>query len=206
MFRVLSQNITIFGVFNIACDFSMSLAFFCLTFKYFTSPRSAYDLWWTFNIGIEHMVHIITDSIVLWKIRKFDWLIPETNWHSCLHNRALCMHNRTLCSKRPIQSSRVEPEKNYWFLINKNLQLFDRAMICSNNSLLWRIASLFTAVIKITTRVTCVTCAHQKMITWKQYSAKFKDFQNMKFTELSRGAFTFMNIYIILTFLAIIQC
>ena len=33
---------------------------------------------------------IITDSVVLWKIQKFDWLIPETKWHSCLHNRALC--------------------------------------------------------------------------------------------------------------------
>ena len=38
------------------------------------------------------------------------------------------------------------------------------------------------------------------MTTWKQYSAKFKDFQNMKFPELSQGAFTLMNIYIILTF------
>ena len=34
----------------------------------------------------------------------------------------------------------------------------------------------------------------------KQYSAKFENFQNMKFTELSQGVFTFMNIYIILTF------
>ena len=32
---------------------------------------------------------IITDSVVLWKIQKFDWLIPETKWHSCLHSRAL---------------------------------------------------------------------------------------------------------------------
>ena len=54
-----------------------------------------------------------------------------------------------------IHSSRVEPEKNYWFQINKNLPLFDRAMICSNNSMLWRTASLFTAVIQVTTRVTC---------------------------------------------------
>ena len=36
------------------------------------------------------------------------------------------------------------------------------------------------------------------MTTWKQYSAKFKDFQNMKFPELSQDAFTY--IYIILTF------
>ena len=44
-----------------------------------------------------------------------------------------------------IHGSRVEPEKNYWFQINKNLPLFDRAMICSNNSMLWRrpTASLF---------------------------------------------------------------
>ena len=54
-----------------------------------------------------------------------------------------------------IHSNRVEPEKNYWFQINKNLPLFDRAMICSNNSMLWRTASLFTAVIQVTTRVTC---------------------------------------------------
>ena len=39
------------------------------------------------------------------------------------------------------------------------------------------------------------------MTTCKQYAAKFEDFQNMKFTELSQSAFTFMNIYIILTFL-----
>ena len=36
------------------------------------------------------------------------------------------------------------------------------------------------------------------MITCKQYAAKFEDFQNMKFTELSQSAFTFMNIYILL--------
>ena len=39
---------------------------------------------------------IITDSVVLWKIKKFDWLIPETKWHSCLHNRALCSYLATL--------------------------------------------------------------------------------------------------------------
>ena len=41
-------------------------------------------------------------------------------------------------------------KKPYWFQINKNLPLFDRA-----NSMLWRTASLFTAVIQVTTRVTC---------------------------------------------------
>ena len=40
--------------------------------------------------------YIITDSVVLWKIQKFDWLIPETKWHSCLHNRALCSYLATL--------------------------------------------------------------------------------------------------------------
>ena len=55
--------------------------------------------------------YIITDSVLLWKIQKFDWLIPETKWHSCLHNRTLCMHNRTLCSETRIHSNRVEPEK-----------------------------------------------------------------------------------------------
>ena len=39
---------------------------------------------------------IITDSVVLWKIQKFDWLIPETNWHSCLHNKALWSYLATL--------------------------------------------------------------------------------------------------------------
>ena len=39
---------------------------------------------------------IITDSVVLWKIHKFDWLIPETKWYSCLHNRALCSNLATL--------------------------------------------------------------------------------------------------------------
>ena len=39
---------------------------------------------------------IITDSVVLWKIQKFDWLIPETKWHSCLHNRTLCSYLATL--------------------------------------------------------------------------------------------------------------
>ena len=41
-------------------------------------------------------VLIITDSVLLWKIQKFDWLIPETKWHSCLHNRALCSYLATL--------------------------------------------------------------------------------------------------------------
>ena len=46
----------------------------------------------------DQQVHsnIITDSVVLWKIQKFDWLIPETKWHSCLHNRALCSYLATL--------------------------------------------------------------------------------------------------------------
>ena len=39
---------------------------------------------------------IITDSVVLWKIQKFDWLIPETKLHSWLHNRALCSYLATL--------------------------------------------------------------------------------------------------------------
>ena len=59
---------------------------------------------------ITHVL-IITDSVLLWKIQKFDWLIPETKWHSCLHNRTLFMHNRTLCSETRIHSNRVEPEK-----------------------------------------------------------------------------------------------
>ena len=49
-------------------------------------------------------IYIITDSVVLWKIQKFDWLIPDTKWHSCLHNI-------TLCSATRIHSNRVEPEK-----------------------------------------------------------------------------------------------
>ena len=44
-----------------------------------------------------------------------------------------------------------------------------------------------------------------KMTKCKQYrpvlSAKFEDFQNIKFTELSQSAFTFINMYVILTFL-----
>ena len=39
---------------------------------------------------------IITDSVLLRKIQKSDWLIPETKWHSCLHNRALCSYLATL--------------------------------------------------------------------------------------------------------------
>ena len=136
---------------------------------------------------------IITDSVVLWKIQKFDWLIPETKWHSCLLNRALWSETR-------IHSSRVEPEN---FLIpnqKKNIPLFDRAIICSNNSMLWRTASLFSAEIKITTRVTCVCTS--TMTTCKRYLAKFEGFQNMTFSELSLQVHSIlMNIYIILTFL-----
>ena len=40
--------------------------------------------------------NIITDCVVLWKIQKFDRLIPETKWHSCLHNRALCSYLATM--------------------------------------------------------------------------------------------------------------
>ena len=39
---------------------------------------------------------VITDSVMLWKIQDFDWLIPETKWHSYLHNRALCSYLATL--------------------------------------------------------------------------------------------------------------
>ena len=50
--------------------------------------------WCTF--AVSWYCKIITDSVVLWKIQKFDWLILETKWHSCLHNRALCSHLTTL--------------------------------------------------------------------------------------------------------------
>ena len=128
---------------------------------------------------------------MLWKIQKFDWLIPETKWHSCLHNRALCSDSR-------FHSSQVEPAKI--IQINKNIPLFEWAIACSNNSMLWRTVSLLTAVIKITTRATYVCTS--AMTSCKQYSAKFEDFQNIKFTELSQSAFIFDEyLYIILTFL-----
>ena len=49
-------------------------------------------------IGVKQCIYglIITDSVVLWTIQKFDWLKPETKWHSCLHNRALCSYLATL--------------------------------------------------------------------------------------------------------------
>ena len=56
------------------------------------SSRKFYGRYWDF---IKHS-NIITDSVVLWKIQKFDWLIPEIKWHSCLHNRALCSYLATL--------------------------------------------------------------------------------------------------------------
>ena len=96
---------------------------------------------------------------------------------------------------RPVSIAAELNRKNlkYWFQINKNLPLFDRAMICSNNSMLWRTASLFTAVIQVTTRVTCdawrVHTNNDNMETVLG-AAKFKDFQNMKFPELSQDAFT----------------
>ena len=106
---------------------------------------------------------IITDCVVLWKIQKFDWLISVLKsvpfLHECHFGSAWMSFWPAMPELLPgetrIHSSRVEPEKNYWFQINKNLPLFDRAMICSNNSMLWRTASLFTAVIQVTTRVTC---------------------------------------------------
>ena len=45
-----------------------------------------------FELNNYYIAHIITDSVVLWKIQKFDWLLPETKWYSCLHNRALCSY------------------------------------------------------------------------------------------------------------------
>ena len=99
---------------------------------------------------------------MLWKIQKFDWLISVLKsvpfLHECHFGSAWMSFWPAMPELLPgetrIHSSRVEPEKHYWFQINKNLPLFDRA-ICSNNSMLWRTASLFTAVIQVTTRVTC---------------------------------------------------
>ena len=100
---------------------------------------------------------------MLWKIQKFDWLIPDTKWHSCLHNI-------TLCSETRIHSNRPEPEK-LLILINKNIPLFDRAIICSNNSMLWRTASLFTAL-QYHDHGTSEMRVHIKtMAMCKQYSA-----------------------------------
>ena len=100
---------------------------------------------------------------MLWKIQKFDWLISVLKsvpfLHECHFGSAWMSFWPAMPELLPgetrIHSSRVEPEKKYWFQINKNLPLFDRAMIWSNNSMLWRTASLFTAVIQVTTRVTC---------------------------------------------------
>ena len=51
---------------------------------------------WKYLIFYLFSYIIRTDSIVLWKIQNFDWLISETKWHSCLHNRALCSYLATL--------------------------------------------------------------------------------------------------------------
>ena len=52
---------------------------------------------------------IITDSDVLWKIQKFDWLISETKWHSWLHNRALCSYLATLRLLRQRENNQQFP-------------------------------------------------------------------------------------------------
>ena len=115
---------------------------------------------------IKVILYIITDCVVLWKIQKFDWLISVLKsvpfLHECHFGSAWmsfwpAMPELQLYYQvRPVSiAAELKPEKNYWFQINKNLPLFDRAMICSNNSMLWRTASLFTAVIQVTTRVTC---------------------------------------------------
>ena len=116
-----------------------------------------------FTCRTSYIQVIITDCVLLWKIQKFDWLISVLRsvpfLHECHFGSAWMSFWPAMPELLPgetrIHSSRVEPEKNYWFQINKNLPLFDRAMICSNNSMLWRTASLFTAVIQVTTRVTC---------------------------------------------------
>ena len=51
---------------------------------------------WDSALKLDLYNKIVTDSVVFWKIQKFDWLIPETKWHSCLHNRALCSYLVTL--------------------------------------------------------------------------------------------------------------
>ena len=52
-------------------------------------------LWENCACSENHKIIIITGSVVLWKIQKFDWLIPKTKWHSCLHNRAFCSYLAT---------------------------------------------------------------------------------------------------------------
>ena len=44
------------------------------------NPGPVTDLCYNDNVKVFLSVHkyIITNSVVLWKIQKFDWLIPET--------------------------------------------------------------------------------------------------------------------------------
>ena len=92
---------------------------------------------------------IMTNSVVLWKIQKFDWLISETNGHSCLHNIALCNETGILGSEAPqwqwswtrenkciyLHLHLKWPPSTYWWLCHslkslkdKNIPLFDPAV------------------------------------------------------------------------------
>ena len=128
---------------------------------------------------------------MLWKIQKFDWLISVLKsvpfLHECHFGSAWMSFWPAMPELLPgetrIHSSRVEPEKT----IDSKL-LFDRAMICSNNSMLWRTASLFTAVIQVTN--TCdmrrVTCAHQQWQHGNSTRRSSKTFKTWNFRSFLR--------------------
>ena len=81
---------------------------------------------------------IITDSVVLWKIQKFDWLISEAKWHSCLHNRTLCSYLATL---RLLRQRENNPQFSGTYLYRKvgNYKFWMlRALMYRDASHLWR--------------------------------------------------------------------
>ena len=54
------------------------------------------------NITILYFIHeIITDSVVLYEMQKFDWLTLKPSGILCLHNIALCSETRIHSSGAP---------------------------------------------------------------------------------------------------------
>ena len=81
---------------------------------------------------------IITDSVVLWKIQKFDWLIPETKWHSCLHNRTLCSYLATLLLLRQRENNPQFSGTNLYSNVgNYKFWMLILILLCENERQRW---------------------------------------------------------------------
>ena len=83
--------------------------------------------------GMSYYIIIITYSVVLWKIQKFDWLMPETKWHSCLQ---FAMRLVSVAAELPIVAE-LNKRKQMQSLMTKTFyfltQLFKLLSSCTSS-------------------------------------------------------------------------